>query len=553
VTKIITIGVRDYRLLTIVPSSMAAPAAVQSERDVMRYRQGVRVSQLARGWRGDDPRESPMSRGEGTALSATHRDILRGSWQRAYARQLMITDCFVLAGATLIAAVIRFGTASSIPTGFGGFTASYFVFGTAIAIIWWVALALFKTRDARIVGHGTDEYSRVTRSTVLVFGWVAIFSLLLKWDASRGYLAIAFPLGLIGLLMGRRLWRAWLAGERAKGRAHSRVLVVGGVRSARRIAEEFLAGGSGGYRVTGVWVPDRHGDRNEWLNISSAFIPVMGTQRSLIGALHVSEADTVIVTDTEHLGHDGLKALAWELEGAAIDLMVSPNVFDVAGPRIHVRGMSNMPFIHLERPAYAGAGSFTKTAFDKIFALTFLILMSPVLVAIAIAIKLDSSGPVLYRSERIGVGSKPFFMLKFRSMRDGADQRIVDLAASNEGAGPLFKMRADPRVTRVGRVLRRYSLDEFPQFINVLKGEMSVVGPRPPLRAEVEQYSGPAQRRLLVKQGVTGLWQVSGRSDLTWEETVRLDLDYVENWSMLRDIQIIWRTLNAVFGSRGAY
>lgn len=474
-------------------------------------------------------------------------------WQYSYARRLLITDCVVLVVATLTAAVLRFGASSSNSVAFGSVDTSYFVIGTLVAGLWCLTLSVARTRDIRIVGDGPDEYARVARATVLVFGWVAIVSLLFKWDASRGFLAIAFPLGLIGLLIGRRSWRKWLSRERHRGRAHSRVLVVGGVRSAKRIAEGFLRTDSAGYRVTGVWVPDRLNHLNEWLDIPTAFIPVMGTQRSVTDALSISEADTVIVTDTEHLGHDGLKDLAWQLEGLAIDLMVSPNVFDVAGPRIHVRGVSSMPFIHLERPTYAGAAKFAKTAFDKVFALTFLIGLAPLLAALALAVKLDSRGPVLYRSERLGLGGQPFFMLKFRSMHVDADQRLAGLGNGNEGAGPLFKMRDDPRVTRIGKFIRRYSLDELPQFVNVLNGDMSVVGPRPPLRREVEQYKNSTRRRLLVKQGVTGLWQVSGRSDLTWEETVRLDLDYVENWSMMRDVQIIWRTLRAVVKSNGAY
>lgn len=493
---------------------------------------------------------------EPTSGKSNHEPDLIGrsdGWQLSYARRLLITDCIVLVAATLTAAILRFGASSSHSAPFGSIDTSYLVIGALIAALWCLTLSVARTRDVRIVGDGADEYARVTRATVLVFGWVAIVSLLFKWDASRGFLAIAFPLGLIGLLVGRRSWRVWLSRERHRGRAHSRVLVVGGVRSAKRIAEGFLATNSAGYRVTGVWVPDRHNHLNEWLDIPTAFIPVMGTQRSLIDALSISEADTVIVTDTEHLGHDGLKDLAWQLEGLAIDLMVSPNVFDVAGPRIHVRGVSSMPFIHLERPAYAGAAKFTKTAFDKVFALTFLVTMFPLLAAIALAVKLDSRGPVLYRSERIGLGGQPFFMLKFRSMAVDADQQAAILDEANDGAGPLFKIRDDPRVTRVGKFIRRFSLDELPQFVNVLKGDMSVVGPRPPLRQEVEQYKNSTRRRLLVKQGVTGLWQVSGRSDLTWEETVRLDLDYVENWSMLRDLQIIWRTVKAVTKSEGAY
>jgi exopolysaccharide biosynthesis polyprenyl glycosylphosphotransferase len=475
------------------------------------------------------------------------------SWQRSYARKLLLTDVLILVVATLAAALLRFGSDDAETATVGGVSFSYFAIGATIAGMWCLGLTISRSRDVRIVGYGTDEYARVTRATILVFGWVAIFSLLFKWDASRGFLSIAFPLGLAGLLVGRRAWRSWLVRERVRGRAHSRVLVVGGVRSAKRIAEGFLAGESGGYRVTGVWVPDRVGSQDERLGVPSASIPVMGTQRTLFGALKIAGADTVIVTDTEHLGHDGLKDLAWQLEGASIDLMVSPNVFDVAGPRIHVRGVSNMPFIHLERPTYAGAAKFAKSAFDRVFAFGFLLLTLPVLVAISIAVKVDSRGPVFYRSERIGVGGQPFSMLKFRSMAADADRHVARLAPDNDGSGPLFKMKTDPRVTRVGEFLRRYSLDELPQFINVLKGEMSVVGPRPPLQHEVEQYEDETRRRLLVKQGVTGLWQVSGRSDLTWEEAVRLDLDYVENWSMMRDLHIIWRTLRAVVRGEGAY
>ncbi len=306
-------------------------------------------------------------------------------------------------------------------------------------------------------------------------------------------------------------------------------------------------------RVTGVWVPDRQGGLKEWLDVPTRSIPVMGTNRSLTDALTISKANAVIVTDTEHLGQDGLKSLTWELEGADVDLMVSPNVIDVVGPRIHLRGVANMPLIHLEGPQYADATRFAKIAFDKVLGTLMLLALSPVLILAAVAVKCGSPGPVLYRSTRIGVGGEPFGMLKFRSMVVNAEDQLQSFLDANDGAGPMFKMKDDPRVTRVGRFLRRYSIDELPQLFNVLKGEMSLVGPRPPLPSEVEAYEGHAGKRLLVRQGITGLWQVSGRSDLTWDETVRLDLDYVENWSMVRDLHIIWRTVRAVFSSDGAY
>jgi lipopolysaccharide/colanic/teichoic acid biosynthesis glycosyltransferase len=172
----------------------------------------------------------------------------------------------------------------------------------------------------------------------------------------------------------------------------------------------------------------------------------------------------------------------------------------------------------------------------------------------ALAVKLTSRGPVFYRSERIGLDGKPFQMIKFRTMIDGADKQVGALEALNESAGGvLFKIREDPRVTRVGRVLRRYSIDELPQFFNVLRRDMSVVGPRPPLRREVDTYDYQVRRRLLVLPGITGLWQVSGRADLPWEESVRLDLRYVENWSLAMDLMILWRTVFAVLKREGAY
>jgi exopolysaccharide biosynthesis polyprenyl glycosylphosphotransferase len=207
----------------------------------------------------------------------------------------------------------------------------------------------------------------------------------------------------------------------------------------------------------------------------------------------------------------------------------------------------------VDRPQYRGAVKIGKLALDMIGAGLGLALLWPLFIAVALLIKLDSSGPVFYRAERIGLNGKPFTMLKFRSMIVGAEQRRLALVGRNEGAGPLFKMREDPRVTRVGRWLRRLSLDELPQLINVLQGRMSIVGPRPPLWSEVASYSGEVQRRLLVKPGITGLWQVSGRSDLSWEESVRLDLYYVENWSIIQDLIIVWRTLGVVIKAKGAY
>jgi exopolysaccharide biosynthesis polyprenyl glycosylphosphotransferase len=217
-----------------------------------------------------------------------------------------------------------------------------------------------------------------------------------------------------------------------------------------------------------------------------------------------------------------------------------------------MRPIAGLPLLHIDKPQYQGTKGFQKRAFDTCFAFAALVGMLPILVATAIAIKLTSRGPVFYSAERIGIDGRPFLMLKFRTMVQDADKRLDSLLAQNESDGLLFKIRDDPRVTPVGRILRRFSIDELPQFINVLRQEMSVVGPRPPLRREVEAYDD-VQRRLLVKPGVTGLWQVSGRSDLSWDRSVRLDLSYVDNWSMVSDILIIAKTVRAVFQRKGAY
>jgi exopolysaccharide biosynthesis polyprenyl glycosylphosphotransferase len=234
--------------------------------------------------------------------------------------------------------------------------------------------------------------------------------------------------------------------------------------------------------------------------------------------------------------------------------VVSPGVVDVAGPRLTMRPVAGLPLIHVEKPQYSGTKKLQKRAFDICVSLTVLLCALPVMLVSAIAIKLTSKGPVFYRSERIGLDGVPFDMIKFRTMVDGADSQVDELVARNESVGGvLFKIREDPRVTTVGRYLRRYSIDELPQFINVLRREMSVVGPRPPLRREVDTYDDQVRRRLLVLPGITGLWQVSGRSDLSWEDSVRLDLSYVENWSISNDLLIAAKTIRTVLAGSGAY
>ena len=248
-----------------------------------------------------------------------------------------------------------------------------------------------------------------------------------------------------------------------------------------------------------------------------------------------------------------MRRIAWSLEGSGVDLLVAPALTDIAGPRINIRPVSGLPLLQVTEPEFSGAGRVLKGTLDVLGSLVLVLLLSPVLLGVALAVRLSGPGAVLFRQTRIGRGGEPFTILKFRTMHADAEQRLAELRAHNDhGDGVLFKLRDDPRITRIGRHLRRFSLDELPQLFNVLSGRMSLVGPRPPLPSEVERYEQHVHRRLLVKPGLTGLWQVSGRSDLDWSETVRLDLYYVENWSVSLDAEILWKTLRVVMQGSGA-
>ncbi|GAA1745055.1 sugar transferase [Aeromicrobium alkaliterrae] len=478
----------------------------------------------------------------------------RARWHGTYARTLFLTDVIAVVAAGLLSAGLRFGFDQSSVTTNGPLSLSYWSFGTALAAGWVIALQVYRTRDSYVIGEGVEEYRRIVRASVMYFGWVAIVSLVLKLDASRLYLAITFPLGLFGLLLGRKVWRAWLRRQRRHGEMVSNTLIVGGIRSAAEIVGHLERAHNAGIRVAGVWVPDRAAGEGERIERQGHSIRVFGEDARLHDVLRTTRAELVVVTDTEHLGHAGLKDLIWELEGLDIDLMLSPNVVDVSGSRIQLGTVARLPFLTVGKPTYGAAAAWPKKAFDRLGAAVIITLLAPVLLGCALAVKLTSRGPVLYGQERIGLDGQPFHMMKFRSMRVDADESLARLLAEQgKEHGPLAKLEDDPRITRAGRVLRRYSLDELPQLFNVLRGTMSLVGPRPQRQFEVERYDATAHRRLRVLPGMTGLWQVSGRSDLSWDDAVRLDTYYVENWSLVGDVLILWRTIRAVTRPDGAY
>lgn len=283
-------------------------------------------------------------------------------------------------------------------------------------------------------------------------------------------------------------------------------------------------------------------------------VPLLGDVETVLDAARSAGARTVAIVSAGHLGSERLRSIAWQLEGTGIDLLVSPGLAEISPRRVRVRSIAWMPLLSVEEPEFRGFRRVIKSLMDRVIALVATVALLPAFVAIFLTVRLSSPGPVIFRQTRVGRGGTTFTMLKFRSMYVDAEARLAELRDQNAyRTGPLFKMRHDPRVTRVGAVLRRYSLDELPQLWNVLIGHMSLVGPRPPLPSEAVQYPADVRRRLLVKPGITGLWQVSGRNDLSWRDSVRLDLRYVENWSPGLDLAILWKTVAAVLRGSGAY
>jgi exopolysaccharide biosynthesis polyprenyl glycosylphosphotransferase len=337
--------------------------------------------------------------------------------------------------------------------------------------------------------------------------------------------------------------------QRISGRHRETTLVVGHRSGVAALHRQIAANRYQGLDVIGCCLPASQAYHRG----TFGGLPVLGSLDEVIDVVHQYEVDVVAVLPSPELEGPALRRLGWDLEETAADLLLAPAVTEVAGPRVAIRPFAGLPLLHVERPELTGTRRAVKALFDIGVALLGLLLLSPVLLVISAAIGLTSRGPVFYKQYRVGRDGKTFGMLKFRSMVVDADRRLVELQASSDGNGVLFKMRNDPRVTPVGRILRRYSLDELPQLINVVLGQMSLVGPRPPLPQETERYGFDMRRRFLVKPGMTGLWQISGRSDLSWDDSVRIDVRYVENWSFWMDLFILWKTIGAVRGGSGAY
>lgn len=484
----------------------------------------------------------------------------RPPWEQDYRRRLLISDVVAIVVSVFGTQLYWFDLDLSSGVGFknpADIAISYTWVSIVLSLGWLVALQVFDSRDRRIVGTGYVEYRRVVDSSIWLFGIVAIIAYLLQILLARGYIITAFPAGIILICAGRLFWRSWLTRQRRSGRFSSQVVLLGSRASVLHTARELRRGTEAGYKLVGAISTSVGGaealqDEEELSGLAvHGFTGVDGVRR----VMDATEADTVVVTSSDELAPQRIRELSWTLEPGREHLVVAPSLTDIGGPRIHTRPVAGLPLIHVETPRFDGRQRFAKRLFDILASTMLIIVSAPVLVAVAVLVRVTSNGPVLFRQERIGLNGATFEMLKFRSMVVDAEARLAGLASQQgaEGNSILFKMAKDPRVTRVGTVLRRFSLDELPQFLNVFRGDMSLIGPRPPLAREVEQYEEHVHRRFLMKPGITGLWQVSGRSNLSWEDTVRLDLYYVENWSMTGDIVILFKTARAVLARDGAY
>lgn len=462
------------------------------------------------------------------------------AWTGRYLRLAGVADGCCALAAGLLAYEARFGS--------GDYASSaYFWLAFTFPGVWLVTLELASAYDERIIGVGSEEFRRVINAGMFLTAVIAILAFATKADVARGYVVISLPsMTIFGLLL-RFLLRKRLHRLRVRGSCMRRLVAVGYPDLVAELKTALERDTYHGLSVVGACVVGA--DQPAFIE----GIPVTEGFESVVDVVRLCQADIVAVLACREMIGERLRDLAWALEKTGTDLCVAPALLDVAGPRTTIRPTAGLPLLHLDHPEFTGMRCLVKSAFDRMAAAGALAFLLPLLAAIAFAVRLSDGGPALFRQTRVGKDGELFTLYKFRTMVVDAERRKAELLALNESDGVLFKMRVDPRVTRIGRMLRRFSLDELPQLLNVLIGDMSLVGPRPALPDEASSYGHQMRRRLAVKPGITGLWQVNGRSNLSWDEAVRLDVRYVENWSFVLDLQILWKTWSAITRGEGAY
>lgn len=461
---------------------------------------------------------------------------LRDRWvarARRYQTALVVTDAL---SALVVAAVLlvpRLGMVDGL------------AWSALVAVVFPICVAFARGYERRRLGAGAEEFQSVAVASGALAGLVVSFAFALIATPPRISVFVGVP-AVAALACGLRYAvRKALHRRRARGADLARTLVIGPAAAASRAAYDLAAAPYEGYDVIGLCLPAADQDA------PLADVPVLGGIADTVQVVADRAVEVVIVTGGV-LSGDALRRLGWALDRAGCEMVVMPDLVDVAAPRLAVRPTGSFPLLEVE-VAPPRTRLVAKAMMDRLLTPVVALFVAPVVLVLALLVRLTSPGPAFYGNTRIGVDGRPFTMWKLRSMYVDADARRAELEARSDGNGVLFKMRDDPRVTPLGRFMRRYSLDELPQLWNVLRGDMALVGPRPPLPGEVQVYEDEVHRRLRVKPGLTGLWQVSGRSDLDWDQSVRLDLRYADNWSLAMDIMIIWKTARAIISPRGAY
>lgn len=470
-------------------------------------------------------------------------------WRTRFVFTAVGVDVLAIAIALVCAKLLRFGSGRETLSGTSH--ASYLTVAISLLCAWMAALALTQSYRPEHATIGNEAYLRVVRSSFFIFGALAMVALALRLQFARGYIAIAFPLGVLLLILGRFAIRVRLVHQRAAGRCMDTVLLVGAPQEVRYVADRIARTPEAGFIISGVLTDAERPGAFELRD--GRIVPDAGSVDNALATAVAHDVSAIIIAGHGRVSDTYLRELGWSLERTGIGMVLANRMTDVAGPRIHRTPVEGLPLMSVEAPRYDGGRYLLKRIFDIVVSGLLLLVTAPLFAVIAVLIKLDDRGPVFFRQDRVGVNGETFAMTKFRSMIVGAEARLDELAPDAGLAHPLFKMRDDPRVTRVGRALRAYSLDELPQLLDVFEGHMSLVGPRPALTREVSVYRDHAHRRLNVKPGITGPWQVGGRSNLSWEDSLRKDLYYVENWTLVGDCLLLIKTVKAVLTRDGAF
>jgi exopolysaccharide biosynthesis polyprenyl glycosylphosphotransferase len=480
---------------------------------------------------------------------------IRSRALRALPLTALVCDLALVTATVLLAAygrsrVLMFDSGSpglSQATGGPSLGQSIALVALPLVLGWIGVIALRGGYDRGVFGAGADEYKTVVNSTLLTAALLGIGCYLTKFPLSRGFFVFAFLIGPPLLVAGRYILRRSLHRARRRGSLRQRTLIIGGADHVDSVASVFDRETWLGYDILGAVVPAAASAE------TAGGVRVVGDVVEAAALVRAYNADVVFVVGGAFDAPLAMRNLVWDLESDNVQVIMAPGVTDVSSERIRVRPVAGLPLLHLDRPRSQDALRWAKRTFDIIGSATVLALVSPLMLWTAWQIKRYDGGPVLFRQTRVGRDGDYFTCLKFRSMVVDAEGDLAELHSEVGYEDGLFKMQRDPRITKPGQWIRRFSIDELPQLINVLRGDMSLVGPRPPLPLEVDRYTLMQSRRLRVRPGMTGLWQVSGRSDLSWTESIRLDLYYVDNWSMIQDVIILARTVGAVLSSRGAY